>query len=569
MIKIGVMDVELTDSEIKYVMKRLQNRKAAGADGMRAEMVKFLADSEEVVTAVKRCFNSILVTGVIPESWKKTRTVMIPKTAKPTAEQLRPIAITDVTYKVFMTVMKQRLEDHVEESGMRMPEQAGFTKGGSVQDNLFILQECVHEAYRNGKQMIVVAVDFKKAYDSVRRETIVEMLKEYRVAAEVIEVFRGVYCGDATRLELGNDKNIEMEISSGIRQGCTASNVIFKLITYKVIEAIGRKIDGVQVGGVRVRSLFFADDGLLMTGSIEEARKGIREMKQIAAKFGLEMNVSKSQCMMFNTREEREEIEGVRTVEEIKYLGVTVRNKRNLYEKQREGMVAKAKKLSNLTFSVLERSCHRIMIGKAYWKGIVLPRILYGAEVVNLRRKERESMQVQENEALRKMLRAPSSVAVAGMRGEVGISNVESRIARGRLQYYRRVLQGENKLLKRVMEAAERRSGSDWFKETKKCMEWARIAGAEMKTISSAEVRRRVAIVVEEEWKEEMQRKSSLRIYRTFKKEMKEEDYSGNEEGVVWFQARTDCMRLENRRWSQDGSECKLCGAVVETCSIL
>ena len=123
--------------------------------------------------------------------------------------------------------------------------------------------------------------------------------------------------------------------------------------------------------------------------------------------------------MVFNENEERVEIEGVRVVMETEYLGVTVVNKRNMYEKQREQMVAKAKKMGNLTHSVLEKSCHRILIGKAYWKGIVLPRIVYAAEVVNLRQKERESIQVQENEALRKMLKAPSYIiAVAGMRGE-------------------------------------------------------------------------------------------------------------------------------------------------------
>ena len=33
-----------------------------------------------------------------------------------------------------------------------------------------------------------------------------------------------------------DERSIEMEVESGIRQGCTASTVLFKLITYRIIE---------------------------------------------------------------------------------------------------------------------------------------------------------------------------------------------------------------------------------------------------------------------------------------------------------------------------------------------
>ena len=52
------------------------------------------------------------------------------------------------------------------------------------------------------------------------------------------------------------------------------------------------------------------------------------------------------------------------------------------------------------------------------------------------------------------------------------------------------------------------------------------------------EIRGKIAKVVEEEWREELEKKNSLRIYRKFKKEMKEEDYSGSLESMVWLRAR-------------------------------
>ena len=46
---------------------------------------------------------------------------------------------------------------------------------------------------------------------------------------------------------------------------------------------------------------------------------------------------------------------------------------------------------------------------------------------------------------------------------------------------------------------------------------------------------------------------------------MREEDYGGGMESKLWFEARTNCMRLQNRRWEQEDKSCKMCGHEEET----
>ena len=84
------------------------------------------------------------------------------------------------------------------------------------------------------------------------------------------------------------------------------------------------------------------------------------------------------------------------------------------------------------------------------------------------------------------------------MRGEIGLSTVKSRVARGRVQYMRRVLQGENKMLKGVMMGAKR-GRSTWMKETRKNLIWAGIAEEEIAGLTREEVKRRVGWVVDRE----------------------------------------------------------------------
>ena len=93
-------------------------------------------------------------------------------------------------------------------------------------------------------------------------------------------------------------------------------------------------------------------------------------------------------------------------------------------------------------------------------------------------------------------------------------------------------------------------------KTTRKYMNWAQIEEREIKERTAKEITGKIAKVVEEEWREEMEKKNSLRIYRRFKKEMKEEDYSGSLESMVWLRARTISLNLGGNSWQRNRDVC-------------
>ena len=330
-----------------------------------------------------------------------------------------------------MSLIGREIENHVAVNKIEKFEQAGLTKGGNILDNLFILRECVEETYRKKEQMVAIAIDFEKAYDSIKRETMVQILKELRIDSKIIDFIVRTYREDSTKIQLEKNKEIEIEVTSGIRQGCTASTVLFKLITYKIIEEIRtclfyaddglilakdkekaersieiireiggkyglklnerkRKTEGIQILGPKITCLFYADDGLILAKDKEKAERSIEIIREIGGKYGLKLNERKSQCILFNMKEKYEKISNIEVVEEIKYLGVIVQAKRNVFEGQKNEIMKKKKikRLSVLTNSVIEKSCHRVMMGKTYWKGVVLPSALYGAEVIDMKQKK-------------------------------------------------------------------------------------------------------------------------------------------------------------------------------------
>ena len=58
--------------------------------------------------------NKILDDSEPPIKWKKSNTTLIPKKQKPKPNELRPIALTNVSYKLFMGLVKKTLVIHLE-----------------------------------------------------------------------------------------------------------------------------------------------------------------------------------------------------------------------------------------------------------------------------------------------------------------------------------------------------------------------------------------------------------------------------------------------------------------------
>ena len=101
----------------------------------------------------------------------------------------------------------------------------------------------------------------------------VQILKELRIDSKIIDFIVRIYTEDSTKIQLEKNKEIEIEVTSGIRQGCTASTVLFKLITYKIKEEM-RKTEGIQI------CLFYADDGLIVAKDKEKAERSIKNNKR-------------------------------------------------------------------------------------------------------------------------------------------------------------------------------------------------------------------------------------------------------------------------------------------------
>ena len=111
---------------------------------------------------------------------------------------------------------------------------------------------------------------------------------------------------------------------------------------------------------------------------------------------------------------------------EIKYLGVTINDQKICFITQKKQIIQKARKMANMTYTVIAQSVNKILIGKTYWKRVVLPSILHETNVIQFTKSELEQLQKLENSVYRYIQGASRYAQVPTLRREIGASSMHA-----------------------------------------------------------------------------------------------------------------------------------------------
>ena len=122
-----------------------------------------------------------------------------------------------------------------------------------------------------------------------------EILIEYKVNPRIIDLIVQMYKDDHTVVQLGNMKE-KVEVTSGIRQGCSISTLLFKMVTFKIIEEL-RKEKKYKIGEFEDNSIWLADDATLVAENLDTLKELLTCLSRAGGKFGLKINKEKTKIL--------------------------------------------------------------------------------------------------------------------------------------------------------------------------------------------------------------------------------------------------------------------------------
>ncbi|CAB1116625.1 unnamed protein product [Ectocarpus sp. CCAP 1310/34] len=283
--------------EVEEPVREMANRKAVGPDDLPTELIKlFFLDGDQ---GLLREFHAIVV-----DVWQTGDGDTME------CGNYRGISLVAHAGKVLLKVVATRLSHYCEREGILPEEQrSGFRPHRSTLDMLFAIQRLHELARKKSTAVFACFVDLTKAYDSVDRDLLWDVLRRFGVPPKMLAYSEW------------------FDVGQGLRQGCDLAPLLFNLFVSAMLMVAVAEFDkdpkvtadmveiGTQVEykGKKGRSagkkttvvtdaealwaMLYADDAAIVSRSPESLEKMMSVIVRVAGPFGLMVSEPKTEIM--------------------------------------------------------------------------------------------------------------------------------------------------------------------------------------------------------------------------------------------------------------------------------
>ncbi len=451
------LNKDITIDELSSCIKRLKRGKSPGIDGILPDMIK---DGGELVKQSLLWLFNCMLAGHFPERLSVGLITAVYKSGdKSDMSNYRGITVGSVIAKLFAMILEQRIASWAEEHGVKAKGQAGFRKDFRTTDNIFILRSLIdkqRQARLKGKagKLYCCFVDFRKAFDTVPRAVLWQVLEELGVAGRILDVIKSLYAHDSAAVRSSQGISAIFRCLMGVKQGCPLSPTLFGLYVDGLEKHLldTADIDAPTLMGVMVPLLLYADDLILMSESAAGLQKQLDALASFCEERQLTVNLSKTKVVVFEHR--RSDVSDfvlngavVERVESYKYLGFALHATKAmtfgttlLVAAARKAMFAMRRRCALLGIRDPAMQCKLFDI-------LVLPILSYACEVWAVNASVGEAAEALHRSFLKHLLGVRMSTANEIVLAEFGRFPLQIHFWQQILRYHHRVLALDNSRL--------------------------------------------------------------------------------------------------------------------------
>ena len=264
--------------------------------------------------------------------WKKDILHPIHKAnEKDDPNNFRGISIASCFGKLFIKLMKNRLQNFIDENNFVSRNQGSGKKGSRTSDHLMVIKCLIDKMIKGEKKKLYVCfVDVKKAYDYTNREILFhKLMTDYGIGGNFLKVLQAIYDDHNVYVRVTDGLLQPIKTTIGLKQGCGISPLLFNLFIDGITKIFDKTCDPVKLAGEDLSCLLWADDLVLMSTSATGLQNSINKTYQFYDNIGLQMNTKKTKVMIFNQRGLKLtnivfHVDGspLEVVDEYQYLGI-------------------------------------------------------------------------------------------------------------------------------------------------------------------------------------------------------------------------------------------------------
>ena len=250
------------------------------------------------------------------------------------AKNYRDITLTSIAAKIYNALLRNRIVPQINK--ILRKNQNGFRRNRSTTSQILTIRRILEGVRAKNFQVTLLFVDFTKAFDSIHRGKMEQILPACGLPEETVAAIMILYRNTKVKVRSPDGNTDYFDIVAGVLQGDTLAPYLFIICLDYVLRT---SIDTITENGFmltkkRSRSYpaktitdtDYADDIALLANTPNQAKTLLHSLERAAAGIGLHVNAHKTEFMCFNQKGDISTLDGtfLKLVDKFTYLGSSV-----------------------------------------------------------------------------------------------------------------------------------------------------------------------------------------------------------------------------------------------------
>ncbi|MES9882130.1 MAG: reverse transcriptase family protein [Sedimenticola sp.] len=442
-------------SEVENAIGKLNTGKSADEYNLTAEHLKH--SKTVIVPYIVKTFNSILSERQVPDLFKTGILTPVLKKSKDATkmDNYRGITVTAVLGKLFEYVILERIT--ITQSNL----QFGFTKGLSPSMASLIVSEAKIEAERNCNTIYLATLDSQKAFDVVDHRILLDKLYQQNVHPDLWLIVKDLYEGLTSKVKWVQELSASFDVGQGVRQGGVLSTHFYKTYINDLLTELEQNRLGLHIGSVYVGCPCCADDVALLSDNHDELQVMLNVAARYAAQHRYNIHPVKSKVIIQVGKKCKNDSSAtwtlgntsINTVASTEHLGLlrTVKKENEININERISLARRT------LYSLIGAGVHGTnglnpKISYKIYQTYVIPRLLYGLEVLPLSVSNMDSLRRFHHNCLRRFQTLPTRTALGVLHLLIGALPIVAELHKRQLSLLYSVINCESDLMRGLLE---------------------------------------------------------------------------------------------------------------------
>ncbi|MCG8034729.1 MAG: reverse transcriptase family protein [Candidatus Thiodiazotropha taylori] len=314
-------DIEISNSGIETLLKKLNPNKASGPDQISPRLLKEL--NHELAPILTKIFSCSLETGIVPDDWKTALVAPVYKKGpKHKPSNYRPISLTCISSKLMEHILVSNIMDHFDTHCLLNPFQHGFRSKHSCETQLIGFTQELFDNLEAGRQTDLIVMDFSKAFDKVDHNLLVYKLFNLGVNLKTVNWITSFLHNRTQTVVVEGKQSSAAPVLSGVPQGSVLGPSLFLAYINDLPDSL------------KSRARLFADDTIVYLtikspSDPEILQNDLHKLEKWEKDWSMEFNPEKCEVIRVSKKKnpilfpyKLHNVE-LKMTENAKYLGIT------------------------------------------------------------------------------------------------------------------------------------------------------------------------------------------------------------------------------------------------------